>query len=84
MWRINYKRVYAQINVNESLRRLEWKPSNLKDNIFEVIAVITKLRDLEMKGDIYFLKGRGRNRIYAWNFDYKDNPSRRKEHDRKS
>lgn len=36
MWRpfrivdVDYERVYAQVRVNESLRRLEWKPNELK------------------------------------------------------
>jgi hypothetical protein len=79
MWKFDYASVYTQVKVNASLRRLEWKPSELKDNIFEVVAVITKHRNLKMKGDIYLVKGKGRHRIYAWDFDYKDNPSRRSE-----
>lgn len=52
----------------------------IEDNIFEVVAVIGKHRDLKMKGDPYLIKGKskGMNRIYAWDFDYKGNPSRRK------
>jgi hypothetical protein len=27
MFRLDYERVYAQVKMNEALKRLEWKPS---------------------------------------------------------
>jgi len=73
------ERVYTQVKVNSSLRRLEWKPSKLKDNIFEIIAIIQKHGDLQMKGEPYLITKGKSNQTYAWDFDYKGNPSRRKE-----
>lgn len=77
LWHINYERVYAQIQVNASLNRLEWKPNELKDNIFELIAIVTEQRDLRIKGKPYPINKIGEPLIYAWDFDYNGNPSRR-------
>jgi hypothetical protein len=80
MWKLDYDKVYSQVQVNTSLRRLEWTSNKLKDNIFEVIAIISKHRDLQMKGNPYLIKKSKReirNQIWAWDFDYKGNPSRR-------
>lgn len=77
---IDYERVFSQVKINTNLKRLEWQPNKLKDNIYEVIGIITKLRDLQMKGSPYLINGtpKSYNRVYAWDFEYKCNPSRRK------
>lgn len=74
---INYEGIYAQIQVNDSLNRLEWKPTELENNIFELIAIVTKQRNLSIKGKPYPINKIGEPIVYAWDFDFNVNPSRR-------
>ena len=50
---VDWEEVFKQIQVNWEANRIEWKPSELKENVFVLLALIKKAFGLRLKGRPY-------------------------------
>lgn len=65
MWRLDADRLLRQIQDNSEKQRLEWKPKQLLDNVFEVVGVMCKILDVRVKGEPYKID----DETYAWDYE---------------
>lgn len=66
LWKLDVSRLLSQIENDEENKRLVWKPSELKDNVFEVVGLAKKVFGIKkMLGNPYKID----EKTYAWNYE---------------